>query len=88
MSPYEGGHREELSDLNVSDVLGDIYESAVDLAGSMTEADIRNRIAALESARLDVEAQIVQLQSRATRLQNQTLIAHDALRIVSDKGLE
>ena len=56
MSPYEGGHREELSDLNVSDVLGDIYESAVDLAGSMTEADIRNRIAALESARLDVEA--------------------------------
>ena len=40
------------------------------------------------AARLDVEAQIVQLQSRATRLQNQTLIAHDALRIVSDKGLE
>lgn len=87
MSPFEGS-QETPRDFGVADILGDTYESPVDLAASMSEAEIRNRIAALEAARLDTEAEIAQLQSRATRLQNQTLISHEALRIATDKNLE
>ena len=80
-----GGSGDELV---VADILGDSYDSPIELADAMSEGEISNHIAALSAERLAVDADIAMLEAKRHRLRGQSLIAQEALRIARDRGLE
>ncbi len=74
--------------LTVADILEESFESPIELASSMSEGQIRDRLTKLFDERAAVDAEIALLQSRRRRLRSQAFLAQDALRIAADKGLE
>ena len=75
-------------DLTVADIIGDAFPSAMELADSLSEHELRNRLAELHEQRIDTQAKIAELQSQSRRLTSESLLTQEALRIASDKNLE
>ena len=86
MSGHEAGSDD--SEFNIADILGDNYPSPSELADSMDETELHDMIAGLNERDLDLQSQIVQLQSERKKLSTERLIAQDAIRISRDRGLE
>ena len=75
-------------DLTVADIVGDSFETPMELADSMFEVDIRIHITKLMQAQADIDVEIAKLEAKKQRLRAHGLIAQEALRIAQDRGLE
>lgn len=75
-------------DFSIADMLGANFPSPIELADTMSEAEIRNRIAEIEEQRISTKAEIARLESEDRRLRGESILTQEALRIATDKGLE